>query len=214
MKKMILLLALMVAPLQTTTVTVSAGSIAIPIQQIILKTHYDIISRAPTYTQEVSIRGYSTTAALLLNGLAQTCMQVGNAIGTVTQNPITQGILHTVGISLATAAAVVTDRKQQREQKKADNPQLTKALADIKMQKDAICQAIKIRVGLIVTDWLMDQSLSSDTADVPLDQINGGLVLYTPSESWEELPKLIEHIAQTVTTKLYAVYASILDEAA
>ncbi len=214
MKKMILLLVLMVAPLKTASVSVSAGSISIPIQQIILKTHYDIISRAPNYIQEVSIRGYSTTAALLLNGLAQTCIQVGNTIGTVTQNPLTQGILQTVGISLATAAAVVTDRKQQREQKKADNTQLTKALTDMKIHEDAICQAIKIRAGLVFTDWLMEQSLSSDTTDIPLEQINGGLILYTPSEDLEELPILIERIAQTVTTKLYAVYASILDEAA
>lgn len=206
--------ALFLAPLKAATVTVSGGTIAIPVQEIMLKTHYDIISRAPNYAQEVSLRGYSTTAALLLNGLAQTCMHVGNAIGAATANPLTQGILQTVGISLATAAAVVTDRKQQREQKKADNAQLTKALAGVKMHEDVLCQAIKIRAGLIFTDWLMEQSLSSQPTDIPLEQITTGLVLYAPSETCDELPVLIERIAQTVTTKLYAVYAAILDEAA
>ncbi len=111
-------------------VIVSAGTIAIPLQKIISETHQDILSRAPGYVSGEVVRGGSTTVALLLNGLAQTCFHVGQAASTATPNPlVTQGILNTIGASLATAAAIVLDRKQQREQKKADHANLSKALS-------------------------------------------------------------------------------------
>ena len=205
---------LVTTPLNTATVMVSAGTIAIPIEEIMLQTHYDIISRAPNYTTAVSVRGYSTTAALLLNGLAQTCMHVGNAVGAATGNPVTQGVLQTLGASLATAAAIVVDRKQQREQKKADQAAATKAVETIVLYEEALVQAIKIRAGVVFTDWLMEQTLSANPTEIPFDKASAGLILYAPSDSCEEIPALIEQVATQVTDKLLAVYIAILDEAA
>ena len=206
---------MLLAPLNAATVTVSAGTIAIPVDEIMLQTHYDIISRAPHFNQEESAtRGYSTTAALLLNGLAQTCMHVGNAIGTVTANPLAQGVFQSVGVSLATAAAIVTDRKQQREQKKADTGQLSKALMTIMLHEDAVVNAIKIRAGLVFSDWLMNQSLSAEETAIPFEQANAGLILYAPSETCDEIPQVITNVAENVTSKLLIIYTAILNQAA
>ena len=207
--------ALFLAPLSAATVTVSAGTIAIPIEDIMLQTHYDIISSAPDYgLDESGLRGYSTTAALLLNGLAQTCMQVGNAIGTATANRFAQGVFQTLGISLATAAAIVTDRKQQREQKKANDAQLSKALMTIMLHEDAVVEAIKMRAGVTFTDWLTMQSLSTEPTAIPFEQSNAGLMLYTPSETFDELPQIITNVAENVTSKLLIIYTAILNQAA
>ncbi len=256
--------------LNTASPIISAGTIAIPLQEITECAHQNIIGRAPEYKAEEAMRGASNTVALILNGLAQTCSHVSQALP---QNPLQQVVLGTVASSLATAAAVIIDRKQQREQKKTDRTQLAKVLTDFTIQleqagdgatatipttalftslksikspankqafirlildeatlsddfvfdcvdiaedyftthEDALTEAIKICVGVVFVDWLSKQQCTQHESVIDLATAQtGGLIVYTPSDTGNELPELIEQVASIVTTRLLTAYATMM----
>ncbi len=250
--------------------TISAGTIAIPLQEITKYAHQNILDRAPEYEAREGIRGASNTVALILNGLAQTCSHVSQALP---QNPLQQVVLGTVASSLATAAAVIIDRKQQRDQKKADRTQLAKVLTDFTIQleqagngatatmpttalftslksikspankqtfirlildeatlsddfvfdciniaedyftthEDALTKAIKICVGVVFIDWLSKQQPTQHESVIDLVSAQkDGLIMYTPSDTGNELPELVEQVASIVTTRLLTAYATMM----